>query len=46
MSVFQSDRLKMSLSEEPQSTSMYTPFEDSQFNYINDIKNWCQSYQK
>ena len=43
MSVFQSDNLKMSLSEEPQSTSMYTPFEDSQFNYINDINSGVYS---
>lgn len=43
MSMFQSDNLKMALSEEPQSTSMYTPFEDSQFNYINDINSGVYS---
>lgn len=37
MSVFETDAYKMAKSDEPQSTSQYSPFEDSQFNYINDI---------
>lgn len=37
MSVFEQDNYKMAKSEEPQSTSQYTPFEDTQFNYLNDL---------
>ena len=43
MSVFENDNYKMAKSEEPQSVSMYTPFEDSQFNYINDINSGVYS---
>lgn len=43
MSVFETDNYKMAKSEEPQSTSQYTPFEDSQFNYINDINSGVYS---
>ena len=43
MSVFESDNYKMAKSEEPQSTSQYTPFEDSQFNFLNDINSGIYS---
>jgi hypothetical protein len=43
MSVFDNDNYKMAKSEEPQSVFMYTPFEDSQFNYINDINSGVYS---
>jgi len=43
MSVFETDNYKMAKSEEPQSTSQYTPFEDSQFNYLNDINSGVYS---
>jgi hypothetical protein len=43
MSVFETDNYKMAKSEEPQSTSQYTPFEESQFNYLNDINSGVYS---
>ena len=43
MSVFEADNYKMAKSEEPQSTSQYTPFEDSQFNFLNDINSGVYS---
>jgi len=43
MSVFETDNYKMAKSDEPQSTSQYTPFEDSQFNFINDINSGVYS---
>jgi hypothetical protein len=43
MSVFETDNYKMAKSDEPQSTSQYTPFEDSQYNYLNDINSGVYS---
>jgi hypothetical protein len=43
MSVFESDSYKMAKSDEPQSVSNYSPFEDSQFNFINDINSGIYS---
>ena len=43
MSVFEQDAYKMAKSEEPQSVSQYSPFEDSQFNYLNDINSGVYS---
>ena len=43
MSVFEQDNYKMAKSEEPQSTSQYTPFEDSQFNFLNDLNSGIYS---
>ena len=43
MSVFEQDNYKMAKSEESQSVSNYSPFEDSQFNYLNDINSGVYS---
>lgn len=43
MSVFETDNYKMAKSEESQSTSQYTPFENSQFSFINDINSGVYS---
>jgi len=43
MSVFETDAYKMAKSEEPQSVSQYSPFEDTQFNFLNDINSGVYS---
>ena len=41
-----SDNYEFSKSSAPQSVGDYSAYSGKQWNYINDIKIWCQSYQK